>query len=52
MDGGNGYKYVGFDLLWHWIWNCHARGLGLRFRIEHIDLENRTLVSCGGDLES
>ena len=39
-------------LSWRWSRNCCAWGLGDKYRFGRVDLENRTLVCCGGVLES
>ena len=39
-------------LSWRWSRNCRAWGLGTRSHVRRADSENRTLVSCGGGLES
>ena len=50
--GGDGCRYVGVNLLWCLRSNYCARGLGLQYLVACVDLENQTLVSCGGGLES
>ena len=52
MGDGDGCRSVGVDLSWHRSRNCCAWGLGARYRVGRIILDNRTLVSCGGGLNS
>ena len=51
MGGGYGCRYVGVDSVWRRSWNCRAWDIGGRYCVGRVDLEKRTLVSCGGGLE-
>ena len=52
MDGGDVCRYVGVYLLWRRSQKCLSWGIRVRYLVDHIDLENLTLVSCGSGLES
>ena len=52
MGDGDGCRYVGVDLSWRRIWNCRAWGLGVRYHVGRVNLDNRILVYCGSRLDS
>ena len=52
MDGGDVCRYVGVGLTWRRIRNCCTWGIVSQYHVGCVNLEKRTLVSCGGSLES
>ena len=52
MGGGYGFRYLGVDLSLRQSQNSRAWGIGTRYRVGRVNLENQTLVYCGGGLES
>ena len=52
MGGGDGCRYVRFDLSRFRADMAQVWGLGAQYIADCVDLEKQTLVSFGGDLES